>query len=139
MNTRPSTTLFSLIITVFLCVILPYPIFAECIKGDCQNGSGTFVFPGGSKYIGEWKNGQMNGQGMFISSSGAKYSGEWQEGELTYNSDLEISESKKASLPANKEKLIQNSDIEKRLFDPDFDPSAELSVPAGPRHWVAAR
>ncbi len=67
---------------------------------------------------------------MFISSSGAKYSGEWQEGELTYNSDLEISESKKASLPANKEKLIQNSDIEKRLFDTDFDPSAELSVPA---------
>ena len=31
--------------------------FAECIKGDCNNGQGTETFPNGYKYVGEFNNG----------------------------------------------------------------------------------
>ena len=30
--------------------------FAECIKGDCINGYGTYTYANGSKYVGEFKN-----------------------------------------------------------------------------------
>ena len=36
--------------------------FAECIKGDCNNGYGTYTYANGSKYVGEWKDGKENGQ-----------------------------------------------------------------------------
>ena len=32
--------------------------FAQCIKGDCNNGQGTYRWESGSKYVGEWKNGK---------------------------------------------------------------------------------
>ena len=38
--------------------------FAECIKGDCNNGRGTFIEPDGQKYVGQWKDGVQNGYGL---------------------------------------------------------------------------
>ena len=39
--------------------------FAECIKGDCNNGYGTYTYANGGKYVGEWKDGKENGQGAY--------------------------------------------------------------------------
>ena len=36
----------------------------ECIQGNCENGQGTMTYPGGVKYVGEWKNGKHEGQGV---------------------------------------------------------------------------
>ena len=36
--------------------------FAECIKGDCNNGYGTYTWNTGDKYVGEWKDGKENRQ-----------------------------------------------------------------------------
>ena len=44
--------------------------FAECIKGDCNNGYGTYTYANGSKYVGEWKDGKENGQGTYTWVSG---------------------------------------------------------------------
>ena len=53
---------------------------AECIKGDCNNGYGTYTFASGNKYVGEFKDGKRHGQGTFTTADGGKYVGEWKDG-----------------------------------------------------------
>jgi hypothetical protein len=52
-------------------------VAAQCSSGDCQNGWGTFVFPDGSKYVGEFKDGEVHGVGVCYFPDGRQYSGEW--------------------------------------------------------------
>ena len=54
--------------------------FAECIKGDCNNGYGTPMWTDGTKYVGEHKNGKRHGQGTWTYPSGDKYVGEYKDG-----------------------------------------------------------
>ena len=54
--------------------------FAECIKGNCTNGQGTYTFASGNKYVGEYKDGKQHGQGTFTWTNGNKYIGEWKDG-----------------------------------------------------------
>jgi hypothetical protein len=75
-----------------------------CLSGNCQNGQGTYRFPDGSeysgefrdaklhgqgayayagrgeKYVGEWRNGVINGRGVYYYRSGNRYEGEWRNG-----------------------------------------------------------
>jgi hypothetical protein len=54
-----------------------------CIEGNCANGFGTFTWENGSRYIGEFRNGNMHGQGTFLfgaSNAGTKYTGELKNG-----------------------------------------------------------
>ena len=53
--------------------------FAECIKGDCNNGYGTYTYANGSKYVGEYKNGKIYGQGTYTWANGNKYVGEFKD------------------------------------------------------------
>ena len=52
--------------------------------GEFQNGEfhgqGTLTFANGSKYVGEWQNDKYHGQGTYTQSSGSKYVGEFQNG-----------------------------------------------------------
>jgi len=131
---QPQKPLFALCISIFFLCLLSSPLFAQCIEGDCQNGKGTMQFPGGSKYIGEWKNGQMNGKGEFIFYSGAKYAGEWHEDKLVNNTNLNPTK-KNGDIFADtsSDKEIKKSDIEKQFLDKDFDPSTDLpATAAGP-------
>ncbi len=50
---------------------------AQCVQGDCFNGEGTFVYPSGTKYTGQFKNGEIHGQGTCDYVNGTKYSGQW--------------------------------------------------------------
>ena len=50
---------------------------AQCLKGNCYDGSGTYLYPSGAKYIGEFRKGKIQGQGILYFSNGNKYSGEW--------------------------------------------------------------
>ena len=51
-----------------------------CIKGNCVNGKGTFIWPNGDKYNGNWKNQKPHGLGTFIWVNGTKYIGDWEFG-----------------------------------------------------------
>ena len=77
---------------------------ANCLSGNCENGRGTYRYPDGSeysgdfrnakmhgqgtyayagrgeKYVGEWRNGVINGQGAYYYRSGNRYDGEWRNG-----------------------------------------------------------
>ena len=77
---------------------------ANCLSGNCENGRGTYRYPDGSeysgdfrsakmhgqgtyvyagrgeKYVGEWRNGVINGQGTYYYRSGNRYDGEWRNG-----------------------------------------------------------
>jgi hypothetical protein len=52
-------------------------IAQNCISGNCTDGFGIYTFANGSKYIGDWKNGQREGHGYIIWSDGTFYNGDW--------------------------------------------------------------
>ena len=46
-----------------------------CIDGDCENGQGSYAFPDGSKYDGQFSAGKIHGYGTFYYANGDKYVG----------------------------------------------------------------
>ncbi len=51
-----------------------------CVAGDCQNGTGTYVWPSGSKYVGQFSQGLRNGTGTYTWSDGSEYVGQYVDG-----------------------------------------------------------
>ncbi len=51
------------------------PQDVNCISGDCINGYGTYIFPGGNKYVGNRVNYRMDGNGIFYFANGDKLEG----------------------------------------------------------------
>lgn len=49
---------------------------------DNNNTQGTYKWPNGRKYVGEYKDGKMDGKGTFTFSNGDKYVGEWKDNKL---------------------------------------------------------
>ncbi len=56
------------------------PLSAQCLSGNCQNGTGSYRFQGGAKYTGQFYSGRPHGTGNMEFSNGNRYSGEWQNG-----------------------------------------------------------
>jgi len=75
-------SLFSILILVLFLNISTSGIAfgGTCIKGNCKNGYGMFVFDDGRLYEGQWKNGLSDGMGKLIFISGSKYTGEFKNG-----------------------------------------------------------
>ncbi|MEM8906395.1 MAG: caspase family protein, partial [Bacteroidota bacterium] len=48
-----------------------------CVSGDCVNGRGTYVYPSGAKYVGDFSKGEIHGVGVCYYTDGSKYSGQW--------------------------------------------------------------
>ncbi len=78
-----------------LSLLITHQIFAQCVKGDCQNGYGKFQYKSGAAYEGNFKKGQIHGQGVLYFSNGDKYIGQWEnryregKGKLTFhNGDI---------------------------------------------------
>ncbi len=57
------------------------PKTSGCIKGNCYNGYGTFIYTeNNSKYVGNFKDGLAEGFGSVVYGNGERYVGEWHEG-----------------------------------------------------------
>ena len=48
-------------------------------KDDRFNGQGTYTWSNGNSYVGGWKHNKKTGQGIFTWSNGDKYVGEWKD------------------------------------------------------------
>ena len=74
-----------------LSLFVSHQIVAQCVKGNCQNGYGTFKYRSGATYQGNFRNGQIHGQGILYFSNGDKYIGQWKnryregKGKLTFH------------------------------------------------------
>lgn len=54
---------------------------ANCLSGTCDTGRGTYRYPDGSEYSGDFRNAKMHGQGTYVyAGRGEKYVGEWRNG-----------------------------------------------------------
>jgi len=53
---------------------------AECEKGNCTDGEGTYVWSDGAQYSGQWRGDRQDGTGTMIWPNRDKYEGEWREG-----------------------------------------------------------
>ena len=52
-----------------------------CIKGNCENGEGTYKWSDGDEYTGQWIDGEWkDGEGTFKWSNGTAYKGQWKNG-----------------------------------------------------------
>lgn len=54
-------------------------VFGQCVKGNCDNGQGTYKYSHGTEYEGHWENGRLNGQGILTYPDGSKYVGQWKD------------------------------------------------------------
>ena len=55
-------------------------VLSGCISGNCDDGTGTFAYPDGSKYEGNFSNGKPEGQGIYAYINGNRYSGNFRNG-----------------------------------------------------------
>lgn len=51
-----------------------------CVSGDCENGTGAFVYPTGERYVGEFEEGDKHGEGTEYYADGKlKYKGNFRD------------------------------------------------------------
>ncbi len=55
-------------------------IQSGCLRGNCQNGSGYYAYPDGSRYEGSFNRGKPNGRGIFHYPNGDRYEGGFRNG-----------------------------------------------------------
>ncbi len=67
--------------TFFFFSVLLQSFFlpAQCIEGKCTDGNGTYVYPSGAKYTGQFVQSQIQGVGTLWMKNGDIYSGQWQK------------------------------------------------------------
>ena len=68
-------SVFSLL--AFCFFLFQNNVAAQCISGDCKDGTGIYMYPSGAKYIGQFKDGEIHGIGTCYYSDGSTYRGEW--------------------------------------------------------------
>lgn len=56
------------------------PTRIGCIQGSCRTGQGSYLWPDGSRYIGDFVGGQQHGRGLLILPDGSSFEGGWRGG-----------------------------------------------------------
>ncbi len=68
---------FATLLVLLSSLFISFQLSAQCITGDCQNGKGTYVYPSGAKYVGDFKDGEIHGVGICYYTNGSRYTGQW--------------------------------------------------------------
>lgn len=63
---------------ILACIsIFSFELSSQCVKGNCNNGKGIYIFKSGAKYDGKFKNGRIYDYGTLYFSNGSVYVGQW--------------------------------------------------------------
>ncbi|MBL7910663.1 MAG: TPM domain-containing protein [Bacteroidia bacterium] len=68
---------------LFIVLLFIYDVVghAQCVSGNCKNGTGNYFNPqDSSRYQGQFKNGLKHGFGEYYYSDGSVYKGQWKKG-----------------------------------------------------------
>ena len=106
-----------LVAGVSLIFSISLPAQQGCIRGDCHQGYGTWVFENGSVYSGDFMDGYFHGLGIYETPAGEKYSGNWirhkraGKGRLNFpNGDLYFGDFKSGKMSGLGEMWFNNGD-----------------------------
>lgn len=75
--TLPNSDMKRIALFLLFLAVMGVSLQAQCVQGDCINGRGTYIYPSGAKYVGDFKDGEIHGIGVCYYTDGSKYSGEW--------------------------------------------------------------
>jgi len=98
---------------ILVLLVLSVGLMAGCISGDCKNGKGTYTWPNGDKYIGNWKDDKADGKGTIIWANDDKYVGEFKDNDRTGQGTFTRSDGSQYSGKFEKGKIIDKSFIKK--------------------------
>ncbi len=70
------------LLSILLLAVGSQGALAQCVAGDCQDGSGKAAFKNGDVYAGQWRDGLMHGRGIYLFRTKARYEGEFYEGAM---------------------------------------------------------
>ncbi len=118
--------LWSLVI-ILQFIIFPQISDAQCVKGNCYNGRGTYQFDSGARYVGEFLNGKIHGEGALYFSNGNKYFGTWAnqyregKGKMVYsNGDIYKGHFEKSKFCGKGTMQFSNGDVYIGLWEKDY-------------------
>ena len=103
--------------------IIPTNLSAQCLSGNCQNGTGKYRYGSGSVYTGQFVNGQREGKGKMAFANSNIYEGQFAqnkmqgEGTMTYSNGDKFSGQWLTDQPNGKGKYYFKS---KERYEGDF-------------------
>ncbi len=74
---------FSIVFAAFCCVNFSSDLKAQCVSGNCQNGTGTYRYSQNVVYTGRFVNGIREGKGKLTLQNGSVYEGNFQRGRMS--------------------------------------------------------
>ena len=63
------------IVCLFGFILVITQLHGQCLSGNCENGAGVLLLDDGSRYIGQFKNGQLEGVGTRRYADGSVFQG----------------------------------------------------------------
>ena len=79
----------------------------NCTSGNCENGYGTYTWPDGEKYVGEWTDNNMNGQGTYTYADDRIKRGIWKNNKFVQKNERKQRE----------QRIIEERELEKSLCE----------------------
>jgi hypothetical protein len=73
-----------LLVPVFIVAtaFIPANLSAQCLDGNCQNGTGKYRYGNGAVYTGQFVNGQREGKGKFVFANKDIYDGQFSKNRI---------------------------------------------------------
>ena len=136
---KGSNLVSRLLVPALLLVTVSFQLPAQCISGNCQNGTGTYRYSATSKYTGQFRNGLREGRGKMTLPNAAFYEGQFShgkfqgEGTMTYANGDKYVGAWTNDLPNGQGKYFFKSRerYEGHFYNGEFDGQGTMYYPDG--------
>ena len=77
-----------------------------------MHGQGTYTYPDGAKYVGEFIKHQRHGQGTYTFANGEKYVGAWKNGNFTKGRQTFVDNGPVMDLSTTGQRIMSEEEID---------------------------